>query len=196
MGPLKDEKPWSTSGLQAARKFIDRVYRLVVGESNIKVVDEDTPNLAKSYNKTVKKVTHDYEEISFNTAIAQMMIFVNDCYKEEKVSKSYMEGLVKLISPICPHIGEEMWNILGHNDSLAYEAWPTYDEALCIDDTLTIGVQINGKLRATLNVAKDTPSNELEALALDNADIKRHLEGKTVRKVIAIVNRIVNIVAN
>ena len=196
MGPLKDEKPWSTSGLQAARKFIDRVYRLVVGESNIKVVDEDTPNLAKSYNKTVKKVTHDYEEISFNTAIAQMMIFVNDCYKEEKVSKSYMEGLVKLISPICPHIGEEMWNILGHNDSLAYEAWPTYDEALCIDDTLTIGVQINGKLRATLNVAKDTPSNELEALSLDNADIKRHLEGKTVRKVIAIVNRIVNIVAN
>ena len=196
MGPLKDEKPWSTSGLQAARKFIDRVYRLVVGESNIKVVDEDTPNLAKSYNKTVKKVTHDYEEISFNTAIAQMMIFVNDCYKEEKVSKSYMEGLVKLISPICPHIGEEMWNILGHNDSLAYETWPTYDEALCVDDTLTIGVQINGKLRATLNVAKDTPSNELEALALDNADIKRHLEGKTVRKVIAIVNRIVNIVAN
>ena len=196
MGPLKDEKPWSTSGLQAARKFIDRVYRLVVGESNIKVVDEDTPNLAKSYNKTVKKVTHDYEEISFNTAIAQMMIFVNDCYKEEKVSKSYMEGLVKLISPICPHIGEEMWNILGHNDSLAYEAWPTYDEALCVDDTLTIGVQINGKLRATLNVTKDTPSNELEALALDNADIKRHLEGKTVRKVIAIVNRIVNIVAN
>ena len=107
-----------------------------------------------------------------------------------------MEGLVKLLSPICPHIGEEMWNILGHNDSLAYEAWPTYDEALCIDDTLTIGVQINGKLRATLNVAKDTPSNELEALSLDNADIKRHLEGKTVRKVIAIVNRIVNIVAN
>ena len=196
MGPLKDEKPWSASGLVAARKFLDRVFRLVTGESNIKVVDEETPNLAKSYNKTVKKVSKDYEDISFNTAIAQMMIFVNDCYKEEKVSKSYMEGLVKLISPIAPHVGEEMWEILGHNESLAYEAWPTYDEALCIDDEITIGVQVNGKLRATLTVAKDTDSATLQELALNNVDIKRHTEGKTIRKVIAIVNRIVNIVAN
>ena len=196
MGPLKDEKPWSASGLVAARKFLDRVYRLVTGESNIKVVEEDTPALAKSYNKTVKKVTHDYEDISFNTAIAQMMIFVNDCYKEEKVSKTYIEGLVKLISPIAPHVGEEMWEILGHNKSLAYEAWPTYDEALCVDDEITIGVQVNGKLRATLTVAKDTDSATLQELALANADIKRHTEGKTIRKVIAIVNRIVNIVAN
>ena len=196
MGPLKDEKPWSSSGLQAARKFLDRVYRLVTGESNVKVVDEDTPSLAKSYNKTVKKVTKDYEEISFNTAIAQMMIFVNDCYKEEKVSKTYMEGLVKLISPICPHIGEEMWEILGHDNTLAYENWPSYDEALCVDDSITIGVQINGKLRATLTVAKDTDSKTLEEMALAHSDIKRHLEGKIVRKVIAIVNRIVNIVAN
>ena len=196
MGPLKDEKPWSGSGLVAARKFLDRVFRLVTGESNIKVVDEETPNLAKSYNKTVKKVSKDYEDISFNTAIAQMMIFVNDCYKEEKVSKSYMEGLVKLISPIAPHVGEEMWEMLGHNESLAYEPWPTYDEALCVDDEITIGVQVNGKLRATLTVAKDTDSATLQQLALDNADIKRHTEGKTIRKVIAIVNRIVNIVAN
>ena len=196
MGPLKDEKPWSASGLVAARKFLDRVFRLVTSESNIKVVDEETPNLAKSYNKTVKKVTKDYEDISFNTAIAQMMIFVNDCYKEEKVSKTYIEGLVKLISPIAPHIGEEMWEILGHNESLAYEAWPTYDEALCVDDEITIGVQVNGKLRATLTVAKDTDSATLSELALANADIKRHTEGKTIRKVIAIVNRIVNIVAN
>ena len=196
MGPLKDEKPWSGSGLVAARKFLDRVFRLVTGESNIKVVDEETPNLAKSYNKTVKKVTKDYEEISFNTAIAQMMIFVNDCYKEEKVSKSYMEGLVKLISPIAPHVGEEMWEMLGHDETLAYDSWPTYDEALCVDDEITIGVQVNGKLRATLTVAKDTDSATLQELALSNADIKRHTEGKTIRKVIAIVNRIVNIVAN
>ena len=196
MGPLKDEKPWSASGLVAARKFLDRVFRLVTGESNIKVVDEETPNLAKSFNKTVKKVSKDYEDISFNTAIAQMMIFVNDCYKEEKVSKSYMEGLVKLISPIAPHVGEEMWELLGHNESLAYEPWPTYDESLCVDDEITIGVQVNGKLRATLTVAKDTDSATLQQLALDNADIKRHTEGKTIRKVIAIVNRIVNIVAN
>ena len=196
MGPLKDEKPWSSNGLVAARKFIDRVYRLVVGESNIKVVDEDTPNIAKSYNKTVKKVTLDYEDISFNTAISQMMIFVNDCYKEEKVSKTYMEGLVKLISPITPHIAEEMWELLGHNDTLAYESWPTFNEALCVDDEITIGVQINGKLRATITVAKDTDSKTLESLALANEDIIRHTQGKTIRKVIAIVNRIVNIVAN
>ena len=196
MGPLKDEKPWSNSGLAAARKFIDRVYRLVSGESNVKVVDEDTPSIAKSYNKTVKKVTNDYEDISFNTAIAQMMIFVNDCYKEEKVSKAYMEGLVKLISPITPHIGEEMWQLLGHDDTLAYSPWPTYNEALCVDDEVTIGVQINGKLRATITVAKDTDSKTLESIALANEDIKRHTEGKTIRKVIAIVNRIVNIVAN
>ena len=196
MGPLKDEKPWSSAGLQASRKFIDRVFRLVTGESNIQVVEEETPSLAKSYNKTVKKVTNDYETLSFNTAIAQMMIFVNDCYKESQVSKAYMEGIVKMIYPIVPHIGEEMWEILGHNETIAYASWPTYDEALCVDDEITIGVQINGKLRATLNVAKDTPSNELEALALSHGDIKRHLEGKTVRKVIAIVNRIVNIVAN
>ena len=194
MGPLKDEKPWSSNGLVAARKFIDRVYRLVVGESNIKVVDEDTPNIAKSYNKTVKKVTLDYEDISFNTAISQMMIFVNDCYKEEKVSKTYMEGLVKLISPITPHIAEEMWELLGHNDTLAYESWPTFNEALCVDDEITIGVQINGKLRATITVAKDTDSKTLESLALANEDIIRHTQGKTIRKVIAIVNRIVNIV--
>jgi len=195
MGPLKEEKPWSTAGLQASRKFLDRVYRLCTGESNIKIVNEDTPNLAKSFNKTVKKVSNDYDDLSFNTAIAQMMIFVNDCYKEENVSKFYIEELVKLISPITPHIAEEMWEILGHNKTIAYEPWPKYDEALCVDDDVTIGVQVNGKLRATITVAKDTPANELEKLALENADIKRHTEGKQIKKVIAIPNKIVNIVA-
>ena len=196
MGPLKDEKPWSSSGLQAARKFIERLYRLVNSEINIKIVDKETKNLEKSYHKTVKKVTLDYEQLSFNTAIAQLMIFVNDCYKESEVSKEYIEGLVKMISPICPHIGEQMWENLGHKDTIAYKSWPKYDEALCVDDLVTIGVQINGKLRGTITVAKDSPSDVLEKCALDNQDIQRHLEGKTVRKIIAIVNRIVNIVAN
>lgn len=198
MGPLKDEKPWSTSGLIAARKFLDRVYRLVLNESNVKIVDEDIENadLLKSYNKTIKKVTNDYEALSFNTAIAQLMIFVNDCYKCEKVSKDYMIGLVKLLSPITPHICEEMHSLLGNNFSIAYDSWPTYDEALCVDDSITIGVQINGKLRATITVNKDTNAAELERIALENEAVKRNLEGKTIRKVIAIVNRIVNIVAN
>ena len=198
MGPLKDEKPWSTSGLIAARKFLDRVYRLVLNESNVKIVDENIKNadLLKSYNKTIKKVTNDYEALSFNTAIAQLMIFVNDCYKCEKVSKEYMVGLVKLLSPITPHICEEMYSLLGNNSSIAYASWPTYDEALCVDDSITIGVQINGKLRATITVNKDTSSADLERIALENEAVKRNLEGKTIRKVIAIVNRIVNIVAN
>ena len=198
MGPLKDEKPWSTSGLIAARKFLDRVYRLVLNESNVKIVDENIENadLLKSYNKTIKKVTNDYEALSFNTAIAQLMIFVNDCYKCEKVSKEYMVGLVKLLSPITPHICEEMYSLLGNNSTIAYASWPTYDEALCVDDSITIGVQINGKLRATITVNKDTNAAELERIALENEAVKRNLEGKAIRKVIAIVNRIVNIVAN
>ena len=198
MGPLKDEKPWSTSGLIAARKFLDRVYRLVLNESNVKIVDENIENtdLLKSYNKAIKKVTNDYESLSFNTAIAQLMIFVNDCYKCEKVSKEYMVGLVKLLSPITPHICEEMYSLLGNTSTIAYASWPTYDEALCVDDSITIGVQINGKLRATITVNKDTNAAELERIALENEAVKRNLEGKTIRKVIAIVNRIVNIVAN
>ena len=198
MGPLKDEKPWSTSGLIAARKFLDRVYRLVLNESNVKIVDENVENtdLLKSYNKTIKKVTNDYESLSFNTAIAQLMIFVNDCYKCEKVSKEYMVGLVKLLSPITPHICEEMYSLLKNTSSIAYASWPTYDETLCVDDSITIGVQINGKLRATITVNKDTSSADLERIALENEAVKRNLEGKTIRKVIAIVNRIVNIVAN
>ena len=194
MGPLKDEKPWSASGLQAARKFLDRVYRLVCSESNVQIVTDETNHLLKSYHKTVKKVTEDYECLSFNTAIAQMMIFVNDCYKEGFVQLSMIEGLVKLLSPICPHICEEMWYQLHHTNSIAYENWPTFNQDLCIDDTITIGVQINGKLRATITVNKDTPSSELEKLALENNHIQNHLQGKKIIKVIAIVNKIVNIV--
>ena len=195
MGPLKDEKPWSDEGVSSSRKFIDRVYRLVTGMSNVKITNNPNDNLIRSYNKTVKKVTNDFEDLSFNTAIAQMMIFVNDCYKENEVPCEYVEGLVKLLSPICPHICEEMWQMLGHNDTIAYEPWPKYDEALCVDDSITIGVQVNGKLRGTITVAKDTPSDKLQEIALANDDIKRHIEGKQIKKVIAIVNKIVNIVA-
>ena len=194
MGPLKDEKPWSSSGLQASRKFIDRVYRLVTNDTNCKVVEHDTLNLTKSYHKTVKKVSNDFENMLFNTAIAQMMIFVNDCYKEKEVSKSYIEGLVKLLSPICPHICEEMWSILGHNDTLAYEAWPTYDEALCIDDLVTVVIQVNGKIRDKIEVALNTPKEEVEKLALGTEKIIAYLNGATPKKVIVVPNKLVSIV--
>ncbi len=194
MGPLKDEKPWSQAGLQAARKFIDRVYRLVTNQTQAKVVSTDTPNLTKSYHKTVKKVTNDYENLSFNTAIAQMMIFVNDCYKEQAVAKCYLEGLVKLLSPICPHIAEEMWEILGHNETICYETWPTYEEALCVDDLITIVIQVNGKIRDKMEVSADLPKEEVEKLALSLPKIINLLEGKTPRKVIVVPKKLVSIV--
>ena len=194
MGPLKDEKPWSSAGLQAARKFLERVVRLVSGETTCAVVEKDTPNLTKSYHKTVKKVTSDYENMSFNTAIAQMMIFVNDCYKEKEASKEYIEGLVKLLSPIAPHICEELWEFLGHNETLAYEAWPTYQEALCVDNVVTIVIQVNGKIRDKIEASADATKEELEKLALESVKVQELLNGATPKKIIVVPKKLVSIV--
>ena len=194
MGPLKDEKPWSSAGLQAARKFLERVVRLVSGETTCAVVEKDTPNLTKSYHKTVKKVTSDYENMSFNTAIAQMMIFVNDCYKEKEASKEYIEGLVKLLSPIAPHICEELWEFLGHKETLAYEAWPTYQEALCVDNVVTIVIQVNGKIRDKIEASADATKEELEKLALESVKVQELLNGATPKKIIVVPKKLVSIV--
>ena len=194
MGPLKDEKPWSSAGLQAARKFLERVVRLVSGETTCAVVEKDTPNLTKSYHKTVKKVTSDYENMSFNTAIAQMMIFVNDCYKEKEASKEYIEGLVKLLSPIAPHICEELWEFLGHKETLAYEVWPTYEEALCVDNVVTIVIQVNGKIRDKIEASVDATKEELEKLALESVKVQELLNGATPKKIIVVPKKLVSIV--
>ena len=194
MGPLKDEKPWSSAGLQAARKFLERVVRLVSGETTCAIVEKDTPNLTKSYHKTVKKVTSDYENMSFNTAIAQMMIFVNDCYKEKEASKEYIEGLVKLLSPIAPHICEELWEFLGHKETLAYEAWPTYEEALCVDNVVTIVIQVNGKIRDKIEASVDATKEELEKLALESVKVQELLNGATPKKIIVVPKKLVSIV--
>ena len=194
MGPLKDEKPWSSAGLQAARKFLERVVRLVSGETTCAIVEKDTPNLTKSYHKTVKKVTSDYENMSFNTAIAQMMIFVNDCYKEKEASKEYIEGLVKLLSPIAPHICEELWEFLGHKETLAYEVWPTYEEALCVDNIVTIVIQVNGKIRDKIEASVDATKEELEKLALESVKVQELLNGATPKKIIVVPKKLVSIV--
>lgn len=194
MGPLEASLPWSNSGLEGARRFIDRVYRLFIEGTICKIIEEDTPNLSKSYHKTVKKVTEDFENLAFNTAIAQMMIFINDCYKEEKISRRYVEGFIKLFYPVCPHIGEEMWMLLGHDQTITYEPWPIYDEQLCVDDEVVVAIQINGKLRAKLTVAKDTPQEELLKRSFEDDNIKKYINGKQIIKTIAIVNKIVNIV--
>ena len=192
MGPLEADKPWSNQGLDGAKKFLDRVYRIF--EDN-KVVNESTPNLEKLYHQTVKKVTNDYETMNFNTAISQMMIFVNAIYKEDKISKEYAEGFVKLLNPIAPHITEEIWNtFLGHNNTIANEKWPTYDEDKTIEEEYTMVVQVNGKLRGKINVSSDTSKEDMESLAKSIPNVLSFIEGKEIVKIITVPKKLVNIV--
>ena len=191
MGPLEASKPWSMQGVEGAQKFLDRIYRLY--ESG-KIKDEENKNLEKVYHQTVKKVSEDFESLGFNTAISQMMIFVNAVYKEEVFPKEYAEGFVKLLNPVAPHIGEELWEMLGHTGTIAFESWPTYDESKLSDDEKEIAVQVNGKVRATIKIAVDEAEDSIKAKALEEENVKRHMEGKEVVKVIVIKGKIVNIV--
>ena len=192
MGPLEASKPWSNQGVEGAYKFINRVYR-IIAEAGI-IVNEPVKELEKIYHQTVKKVTEDYENLSFNTAISQMMIFINEVYKVNKLPLEYAEGFVKMFSCIAPHIGEEMWESLGHNESLAYEAWPTYVLELTKNDEITVVVQINGKIRDKLLVANNTSKEELEKLALASEKVINNIDGKPIRKIIVVPNKLVSIV--
>ena len=192
MGPLEVSKPWSNQGVDGARKFLNRVWTAFT-ESDF-LVDGEVPALEKIYHKSVKKITEDFEKLAFNTAISQMMIFINAVYKEGKCPKAYAEGMTKMLSCIAPHICEEMWSIFGHEDTIAYESWPTYDEAKCVDDEVEIVVQINGKLRAKIKAPKDTPAAEAIALAKAEETVAAAIEGKTIVKEISVPNKIVNIV--
>ena len=197
MGPLEDSKPWSTTGLDGAKRFVERVYRLVDEESFFtKLTDENDGKLDYEYNVLVKKVSEDFEALQFNTAISAMMIFINEVYKQEKIYKPYIENFVKMFSCICPHVGEEMWEKLGHNTCIDYEAWPKYDENKLVLSTKDIAVQINGKVRAVISIPTDADEKQIEEIAFANETIKGKLEGLTVRKVIVIKGKIVNIVAN
>ncbi len=192
MGPLEADKPWSNESVNGSRKFLERVYRLFEEEAR---AAEDNPNLEMVYNQTVKKVTEDYESLNFNTAISQMMIFVNAVYKEQKFPLYMQEGFVKLLNPICPHLTEEIWQTkLGHNESIAYESWPTYDESKLVVSEVAMAVQVNGKMRGKFTISKDASKEEVlnAALALDT--VKKNIEGKEIRKTIVIPGKIVNIV--
>ena len=192
MGPLKDSKPWSDQGVQGAFRFIDRVYRAIV-ESDF-VVDGESPELDLIYNQTVKKVTDDYEDLAFNTAISQMMIFINEVYRVGKISRKYAEGFVKMISCIIPHAGEEMWEKLGHNKTIAYEPWPTYDPNKLEATSVKIAVSVNGKLRATIDVDKDSDDEVVKEIALKQENVLKFTEGHEIKKIIVVKNKIVNIV--
>lgn len=198
MGPLDASIAWSENGLDGSRRFLDRVWRLLVTENNElspKVVREETPQLEKSYHQTVKKVTEDFESLNFNTAISQLMVFINDCYKAEKINQSYIEGFVKMLAPIAPHIGEELWSILGHEGTITYQPWPSYDAELLEGDVVEIVVQVNGKVRAKLEIPKNASKEEMEQFAFENENVQQAIEGKDIKKVIAVPQKLVNIVA-
>lgn len=198
MGPLTESVAWSEEGLNGSRKWIERVWRLMIDENNhlrdrITMINDHKLDMV--YNQTVKKVTEDYENMRFNTAISQMMVFVNEAYKADALPMVYMEGLVKLLSPIIPHVAEEIWHIMGHNETITYEAWPTYDESKLVQDTVQVILQVNGKVRSKVEVEKDLDQAELEKIALADERIQQWTAEKDIKKVIVIPNKIVNIVA-
>ena len=198
MGPLEISKPWNTNGLIGIHRFLEKIWAV----SEKPMTDEDmegklegkVAELRKLYHKTVKKVSQDTDTLNFNTAISQMMIFINDASKMESVPKALWSGFVKMLSPYAPHLGEELWEKLGNTNTIAYESWPTYKEELCQDDSCTIVVQINGKKRADFQAAMNTDKAELEKQALSCESVIRFMEGKTPVKVIVVPNKLVNIV--
>ena len=192
MGPLEADKPWSDSGVEGARRWLDRVFRLYTEENKIK--DEANKNLDKVYNQTVKKVTEDYETLNFNTAISQMMIFINAVYKEEVFPREYALNFIKLLNPIAPHVTEELWSIMGMEGTIAYEKWPEYDEAKTKDDSFEMVVQVNGKVRGKIEVSTDTSKEEMEGLAKEIDNVKVHTDGHEIVKVVVVPKKLVNIV--
>ena len=194
MGPLEVSKPWSAQGVAGAKKFINRVWNFFTESANI--TRENDGKLTKIYHQTVKKVTSDFESLGFNTAIAQMMVFVNEVYKNGTCPQEYAEGFVKMISCIIPHVGEEMWQLLGHSNTIAYEPWPTYSEEKCKDQEVTMAVQINGKMRGTVVMDADLDNDTVVKNVLADEKIARFLEkqGGSVVKTIVVKNKLVNLI--
>ncbi|MBR5733828.1 MAG: class I tRNA ligase family protein, partial [Lachnospiraceae bacterium] len=192
MGPLEVSKPWSKQGVEGARRFLNRVWNFFTEPGNL--TDSDDGELTKIYHQTVKKVTSDYEALAFNTAISQMMIFVNAVYKKGSCPKAYAEGLIKMLSPITPHIGEEIWQIFGHTDTIAYEKWPEYSEDLAREDEIEIAIQVNGKVKSTVKVGREEDEASVKAKVWADENIKRLAEGRTVVKEIYVKDRIYTLV--
>src|SRR5690606_37253613 len=173
--PPEASAAWSTTGLDGARRFLDRIWRLIVaddGSLSDKIQDVTGGELEKVYHQTVKKVTEDCEAMHCNTAISQLMVSINEAYKAEVLPKKYMEGFVKMLSPIAPHIAEELWEKLGHEGTVSYEAWPQYDETKLVSEEVEIVVQVNGKVRTKLMVSREAGKGELEEIALNDDKIK------------------------
>ncbi|MCL7747870.1 leucine--tRNA ligase [Halalkalibacter alkaliphilus] len=199
MGPLDGSIAWSTNGLDGARRFLDRVWRLFVdeatGELNSTIQDATaTENFTRVYHQSVKKITEDMTELRFNVAISQMMVFINEGYKQEVLPRELMEGFVKMLSPIAPHLAEELWEKLGHTSTISYEQWPTFDESLLVENEVEVVVQINGKVKAKLLIPADATREQMEEIAKDDEKVQAAIGEKSVRKIIAVPGKLVNIV--
>ena len=192
MGPLEADKAWSDSNVEAAHKFLERVWRIYESD---KIQDKANPNLDKIYNKTVKKVTEDIESLKFNTAISQIMILVNAIYKENILPIEYAEGLIKLMSPITPFMAEEIWKeFLHHDTTICNSRWPEYDKNSVVDDEITVAIQVNGKLRATIEIERDSSQDEVRPKVFENETVRKNIENKQIIKEIYVKNKIYNIV--
>lgn len=199
MGPLDASSTWSEGGIEGSRKFLDRIWRLLLDENDKmrdRITTINTHELDKVYHQTVKKVTEDYDNLHFNTAISQMMIFINEAYKVDALPFEYVSGFIQLLAPIAPHFSEELWVKLGKPEGISYVAWPIYDEAFLVEAEIEVVFQINGKVKTKEMVPSDISNDDMIAMALENSIIKEGIEGKTVRKTIAIPGKLVNIVAN
>ena len=195
MGPLEASLPWSENGLDGARRFLERAFRLFSEDEFLaKHSDTNDGSLDYVYNFTVKKVSEDYQNLQFNTAIAQLMIFVNEAYKADKLYRPYLEGFVKMLSCVAPFIGEEIWESLGHQDGITYAPWPTFDESKLVRSQVTMAVSVNGKLRGTFEADVEAEEEELRKRALTLEGVQRNIEGKEIVKIIIVKGRIVNIV--
>ena len=197
LGPITDSKPWSTTNIEGIKKFVDRINRLY---RELDVISPATnANLEKIYHQTAKKVTEDYESVKINTAISQMMIFVNAVYKEVSEGKNfpleYAEGLVKMLNPLMPFITEEIWTtVLGHGKTIAYEPWVTYDESKCLDDSIEYAVQVNSKIKAKITVSANISVEEIKKVVFENEDIIPLVSGKEIKKFIFVPKRLINII--
>jgi leucyl-tRNA synthetase len=198
MGPLEEMKPWSTKGVDGVFRFLNRVWRLYVDESGATIAFPDEParslELERVFHQTVKKVGEDIEGLRFNTAIAQMMIFVNEATKAEHLPRAMMHAFVLVVAPFAPHLAEELWERLGHTESLAREPWPAYDPAKLASDTVEVVLQVNGKVRSKATVPVEATEVELERTAFADPHVQRYVAGKTVVKKIVVRKKLVNIV--
>ncbi|WP_282941418.1 leucine--tRNA ligase [Paenibacillus sp. RC67] len=200
MGPLEATKPWNVNGVEGTYRFLNRIWRLFIGENgqlSAKISADETlgsDTFKRTWHRTIKKITEDLDALRFNTAISQLMIFVNEAYKTDTLPKQAMEHFVQLLSPIAPHLAEELWEKLGHTDTVSYASWPTYDEAWTVDNEVEIVVQVNGKIVDRTLVSKDANEAELQELALGMSKVQEAMNGKSIKKVIAVKGKLVNIV--